>query len=262
MTPNTLDDTTIDRYLHRVGLQRSDISLDYDGLAQLQYAHLTTVPFTNLDVYERRAVTTSLDWSLPAVLNGRGGWCFVLNGAFAALLEGLGFPVTRYAALVMYGDVSPMDDHLCLRVDLDRPWLVDVGFGESFTRPMPLDSDDIIDDVAAGRRFRLTRGTDGRRQLESEHEVDGTPSWRLDYRFSETPRSLSDFAEASEYLCTTPGLMWTEKRFTTRLTDDGRVTLLHDRIKYTPVWGDELVEELADDDAWEQARQRQLPTPR
>lgn len=261
MTAPALAESTVDRYLERIGLQRSDVTVDLDGLTRLQYAHLTSVPFNNLDVYEQQPVTSSLEWSIPSVLEGRGGWCFVLNGAFSALLDALGFRVTRMGALVMFGDISPMDDHLCLRVDLERPWLVDVGFGESFTRPLPLDNDDVTDDVAAGRRFRLSRGVDGRRQLESEHDVDGKSDWRLDYRFTETARDLAYFETANDYLRTTPGLMWTTKRFSTRLTEDGRVTLLHDRIKYSPLWGDELIEGLTDEAAWEQARRRQLPTP-
>ena len=252
----------VDRYLRRIGLDRHDVSLDLDGLARLQYAHLVNIPFTNLDVYDGMEVSTSLGWSIPAVIERRGGWCFVDNGAFAALLETLGFEVRRMGALVvMGGQVSPMDDHLCIRVDLDRPYLVDVGFGESFTRPLPLDDDEPVDDVAAGRRFRLTPGEDGRRQLESEQVVDGARQWRIDYRFAGTPRDLDFFVSANDYLRTTPGLMWTAKRFATRLTEDGRVTLLHDRIKFTPLYGDELVEPLEDDAAWEAARRRHLPTP-
>ena len=258
----TLDADVADRYLRRIGLAPDDITLDLDGLARLQYAHLVSVPFTNVDVYDGLEVATSLDWSIPAVIDRRGGWCFVDNGAFAALLQTLGFRVTRMGALVvMGGDVSPMDDHLCIRVDLDRPYLVDVGFGESFTRPLPLDEDQPVDDVAAGRRFRLTTGDDGRRQLESEQTIDGARQWRIDYRFEEVARDLDYFSAANDYLRRTPGLMWTAKRFATRLTEDGRVTLLHDRIKFTPLYGDELVEPLDDNDAWEAARRRHLPTP-
>ncbi len=255
-----LTDEHVDQYLARIGVERSAVTVDHDGLAALQYAHLTTVPFTNIDVYDKLPVTTSLDWSLPAVLQGRGGWCFVLNGAFAALLDGLGFQVTCMGALVMNDKPSPMEDHLCIRVDLDRPWLVDVGFGESFTRPLPLDSNDPVDDVAAGRRFRLIRSDDGRYELESEKHVDGEPYWRTDYRFTTHPRELADLSDASDYLMTS-GLSWTEKRFSTRLTDDGRVTLLHDRIKFTPRCGDERVVALNDETAWEAALQRHLPTP-
>ncbi len=257
-----LADETVDRYLRRIGVDPEEVTLDLDGLSRLQYAHLVSVPFTNLDVYDRLPVRTDLRWSIPAVLDGRGGWCFVLNGAFGALLASLGFDVVSMAALVtMAGEVSPMDDHLCLRVELDRPFLVDVGFGDSFTRPLPLDSDEPVHDVAAGRRFRLGTRDDGRRQLESERDVDGLVRWRPDYHFLTEPRELDHFDPANDYLATTPGLTWTSKRFSTRLTEDGRVTLLDDRISFTPVWGEPFIEPLADQQAWEAARRRHLPTP-
>jgi len=258
-----LSEEVVDAYLRRIGLSMGDVTLDHDGLALLQYSHLTAVPFTNLDVFEQQPVTTDLEWSIPAVLEGRGGWCFVLNGAFAALLSSLGFDVTRYGALVtMHGaDPTPMDDHLCLRVDLDEPFLVDVGFGESFTRPLPLSSDEPTFDAAAGRRFRLVTLADGRRQLESEHGAGNARTWRDDYAFAEVGRDLDYFAAANDYLTSTPGLPWTEKRFSTRLTPEGRATLLHDRIKFSPVGAAEHVEPLTDDAAWEAARRRHLPTP-
>ena len=257
-----LTDEHVALYLERIGVEPSAVTLDHDGLAALQYAHLTTVPFTNIDVYDHLPVTTSLDWSLPAVLEGRGGWCFVLNGVFAALLEALNFQITRMSAqVVMTGTPSPMEDHLCLRVDLDEPWLVDVGFGESFTQPIHLNSDVAVNDVAAGRRFRLTKRHDGRRQLESERHVDGKPYWRADYHFAPHSRELADLSHANDYLRATPGLSWTEKRFSTRLTDDGRVTLLHDRIKFTPRYGDEHVVALDDEATWEAARQQHRTTP-
>jgi N-hydroxyarylamine O-acetyltransferase len=254
----------VDRYLRRLGLQRDDVSLDLDGLRRLQWTHLTSIPFTNLDVHDGLPVTTSLDWSIPAVVEGRGGWCFVLNGAFGALLSSLGFEVTSMGALVtMGGAVSPMDDHLCLKVSLDEDWLVDVGFGDAMTRPMLLDSDDILDDVAAGRRFRLSTGDDGLRQLESELlGPDADSFWRLDYRFALDDRDLEYFSPANDYLIVTPGLTWTRKRFSTRLTDTGRVTLLEDRIKHTMLHGEDLEVELGDQHAWEAARRRHLPTPR
>jgi N-hydroxyarylamine O-acetyltransferase len=259
-----LSDNDIDRYLQRIGVDRADVTIDLDGLSMLQHAHLTTVPFTNLDVYDRLPVRTGLDWSIPAVINGRGGWCFVLNGAFDALLTSLGFEVTRLGAIVlMAAETSPMDDHLCLKVTLKdtTEWLVDVGFGESFTRPMRLNSDEPIDDIAAGRRYRLNSYGDGLRQLESEQSApNGTADWRVDYRFSGEPRDLGYFDAANEYLRSTVGLMWTAKRFSTRLTEFGRVTLLHDRIRHSPVGGEFLDTDLANDDAWEAARRRHLPS--
>ena len=61
--------------------------------------------------------------------------------AFAALLQALGFRVTLLSARVAREDGSygPEFDHLTLLVDLEEPWLADVGFGECFLEPLRLD---------------------------------------------------------------------------------------------------------------------------
>ena len=70
----------------------------------------------------------------------RGGFCYELNGAFAALLRALRFRVTLLSGRVARQDGSygPEFDHLTLRVDLEEPWLADVGFGDCFLEPLRL----------------------------------------------------------------------------------------------------------------------------
>ena len=70
----------------------------------------------------------------------RGGWCFELNGLFAWLLEQLGYRVTLLGSRVDGERGAGWElAHLLLRVDLDRPYLVDVGFGEGSLEPVPLE---------------------------------------------------------------------------------------------------------------------------
>ncbi len=257
----TLTEAQTTAYLDRLGIRPADVSLDVEGLARLQHAHLTAVPFTNLDVYDGLPVSTDLAWSVEAVVQGRGGWCFVLNGAFAALLDSLGFEVTRWAALVvMTANISPMDDHLCLRVELERPYLVDVGFGDSFTRPLALDTAEAQDDPGAGRRFRVaTSAGDHRRSLQSERVDDaGALTWRTDYLIDEHPRTLAHFTPANDYLATTPGLLWTDKRFVTRLSAEGRLTLLEDRVTQ-PVDGQPTTTSVDPGD-WDAVHRRLFPS--
>ena len=218
----------IERYLGRIGLD-SVPSIDREGLEILQRAHLTAVPFENLYVYHRRPVSTDLGWSLPKIVEKqRGGWCFELNGAFAALLGGLGFSVRRLAATVLYGDPSPIPTHLTIEVRLDRPYLVDVGFGDSFIKPLPLDALGPHDGGTGQYAFVV----DGDKTTLVSHGDNGETIEH--YSFDRTPRALADFEEASVYLQTQPGLQWSQSPFATRLLDGGpdRVTLLSDRIKF------------------------------
>jgi N-hydroxyarylamine O-acetyltransferase len=208
---------------------RGPVQPDLDNLEKLQRLHMTAVPFENLDVFYRRGVKTSAAWSVPKIVErGRGGWCFELNGAFAALLAELGYRVTRRAATVLYPPISPMPTHLTLEVRLERPYLVDVGFGDSFIRPLPLDSEGPHDGGTGEFGF----------VFEGEHTtlfgLEPGGAAEPHYRFGSNAAESLDFDEASTWLQTAPDLSWTKSRFATRLLDGGpdRVTLLHDRLKF------------------------------
>ena len=128
--------TTVDAYLERIGAERPDV-LDLDALARLQHAHLVAVPFENLDVFHRVPVSVDQDVVLAKIVGGRGGWCFENNGAFAWLLEQLGFRVMRIGAAVLADGPNTVIDHHTIEVQLDTAYLVDVGFGDSFSSPRP-----------------------------------------------------------------------------------------------------------------------------
>lgn len=221
-------DLQLGAYLDRLWWS-GPLQADLPTLERLQRAHLTAVPFENLDVFERRGVRTNDSWTVEkVVVRRRGGWCFELNGAFAALLSAVGFEVKRLAATVLHGEISPIPTHLTLEVALDRPYLVDVGFGDSFIRPLPLDSAGPHDGGTEDYGFVFE---DGVTTLVSWND-DGTTVHH--FRFDHVPHQPSDFDEASTWLQTDPGLQWTRSRFATRLLAGGpdRVTLLTDRIRF------------------------------
>lgn len=193
-----------------------------EALRAIHHAHLLAVPFENLDISLKRKIVTEED----AILNKiiflcRGGFCYELNGAFAALLRALGFHVTLLSARVMRRDgrEGPEFDHLTLKVDLDEPWLADVGFGDSFLQPLRLTPS--IEQADPAGTFRLTR-IDERPQLE-KLIPDGR--WHCQYSFTLQPRNLADFAAMCHYHQTSPESHFTQNRICTRATPDGRLTL-------------------------------------
>ncbi len=216
-------------YLERIGFDREP-SLDLGTLERLQRAHLSTVAFENLHVAAGLEVRTDLDWSVPKIVEQRrGGWCFENNGAFSSLLEALGFPVIKLGAAVLLDGPNDAIDHLCLEVTVDQPYLVDVGFGDSFIRPLALNSR-APQDGGTGR-FQLIDSEKG--LTLTELDDDGVPVPQ--YRFRRVALDLPDFDTASERLASDPDLPWSAKPFATRLLDGGpdRVTLLKDRLKVT-----------------------------
>jgi N-hydroxyarylamine O-acetyltransferase len=118
-----------------------------ETLQALHLAHATHIPFENLDVL--RGCPGALDLeSLSAKLidDKRGGYCFEQNALFAAVLEAIGFRVTRLAARVRLGStrVGPRS-HMLLAVEIEsEKWLADVGFGgDGLLLPLPLKPDQV-----------------------------------------------------------------------------------------------------------------------
>lgn len=219
-------DIDVGRYLERIGFT-GDIGIDLATLTALQRAHLTAVPFENLDVYHDIAVHTDLAWSVEKVVGrGRGGWCFEANGAFSALLDALGFSVARLGAAVLLDGPNETIDHLTLEVTLDEPYLVDVGFGDSFIRPLPLDDDGPHDGGTGQYDFHRDAGSITLRFRDDAGWVD-------QYKFSTKSVVATDFDPSNRFLQTSSTTHFTRKPFATRLLDGGpdRVTLVHDRLK-------------------------------
>lgn len=218
-----------DRYLRRIGLTAKP-SVDLAGLAELQDAHLRTVPFENLDVFRGKRVRVDTAWSVNKIVNeNRGGWCFELNGAFAALLSSLGFEVALLGAAVLLNGPNAVVDHLTLEVSLDEPYLVDVGFGDSFTRPLRLNQAGPQNGGAG--TFGLMPSSQG--TTVTRHDAEGFPEPL--YRFKRTHRALDEFTAPSDTLQADTSNMWHAKRVVTRLLGDGadRVSLTGTTLSYT-----------------------------
>jgi N-hydroxyarylamine O-acetyltransferase len=131
-------------YLERIRFD-GPVCADLKTLGALQRAHTHAIPFENLDVQLGRPVSIALEPSFDKLVRRRrGGWCFEMNRVFGWALQEIGFDVTRLSAgvhRIRIGDFQ-LGNHLCLRVMLDQPYLVDVGFGGSLTGPMPLRAGD------------------------------------------------------------------------------------------------------------------------
>ncbi len=222
----------VQAYLRRIDYQGS-LTPDIDLLRSLHRAHLFTVPFENLDIHLGREIVCEESRILHKIVNEkRGGFCYELNGAFAALLRALGFRVTLLSCRVARQDASygPEFDHLTLRVDLEEPWLADVGFGDCFLEPLRLRSR--LEHEQSGRVYRLTSRMTSAAPTDAVFglEVMAEGGWKKEYAFTLQPRELSDFAEMCHYHQTSPESHFTRQRICSLPTPEGRVTLSDNKL--------------------------------
>ncbi|MFI0938240.1 arylamine N-acetyltransferase [Streptomyces sp. NPDC021020] len=219
-----MDPERTDAYLRRIGAARP-AAADAAALRELHRRHLVSVPFENLSIHRGEDIVLTEDALTDKIVTGRrGGFCYELNGAFAALLRSLGFGVELLAARG-FGDggrLGPPYDHMALRVtgaDGGGPWLADVGFGRHST--FPLDYASRAEQQDPGGRFRIADAPDG--DLDVLH--DGTAAYRLEQR----PRELGDFEATCWYQRTWPDSYFRRSLVCSRLTEDGGRTTLSGR---------------------------------
>jgi len=137
----------LDAYLERLGLDPEPPSAD--ALDRLHRAQVERVPYETVWIHQGLRWTADPGTALRRVAHdGRGGYCYHLNGALALLLGTLGYRVTRHVGGVHGPDgpaIDSMTNHLVLRVhdlpDDDNPggvWYVDAGLGDALHAPLPL----------------------------------------------------------------------------------------------------------------------------
>lgn len=212
----------IQTYLDRIGY-RGPLDPTAETLRALQVAHLQTVPFENLSIHARQPIVLD-DESLfdKVVARRRGGFCYELNGLFAALLRALGFQVTMLSAGVARADgtFGPDFDHMALLVTLEERWLADVGFGDSFRDPLRLDERG--EQPEGVRSFRIDE--DGDHLLLLRRDGPEEP-WQPQYRFTLQPHEYPDYAGMCHFHQTSPESHFTRQTDCSLATPEGRVTL-------------------------------------
>ncbi|MBE6953952.1 MAG: arylamine N-acetyltransferase [Ruminococcaceae bacterium] len=178
-------------YLARIGVVEVACA-DDKTLAALQYAHLQTVPYENLDILAGKAISLELgDIFEKIVTHHRGGFCFELNRLFGELLRGLGYEVTDYVARYWRGETSiPLRRHQVLRVKTceNHEFLCDVGVGAVIPLwPVPYVVGEVCDQN--GICYALREDPTFGKVLTELHEG----AWRDVYSFNEDVQLPCDF---------------------------------------------------------------------
>jgi N-hydroxyarylamine O-acetyltransferase len=218
----------VEQYLRRI---------EYDGPRQpssaalrgLHRQHLFAVPFENLDIPLKTPICLDLPLLYDKIVRRhRGGFCYELNGLFCELLIALGFRVQMLSARVRRdnGGFGPEFDHMLLRVDLEEPWLVDVGFRDSFVDPIVFRAGGA--DQVNGHRY-LVSPFGEEWQLLREDDKGEVPL----YVFRDVPRQLNEYEEMSTFHQTSPESGFTKRWICSKATRDGRITVANRRLIIT-----------------------------
>ena len=210
----------LDAYLERIGLSGRP------GLAEVHRAHVTSIPFENLDPLRGAPVSLDLaDLQRKMVTQRRGGYCFEHNLLLAAALQALGAEVAW-----MLGRVGPRDlstrarSHLVLRVtSAGETWHADAGFGAgTLLEPIPFGAGE--QQVQSGWRLRVV--ADGPRLILQQ--VDRQREWADVYSFVPDPVPFVDLETSNWFTATHPRSRFVRGLVVTAHARDGTRTVLSD----------------------------------
>jgi N-hydroxyarylamine O-acetyltransferase len=218
----------MDTYAYLKRIQYSGpVSPDVQTLLGLQRAHLLHVPFENLDIGQKRIIRLDKQslWE-KIVVQYRGGFCYEVNGLFAWLLEQVGFDVTYLNARDYHidDDTFGIDfDHLTLLVRVPNHltrWLVDVGWGDTFTQPLDMENTNWQEQGL--RAYRLETFRKGYQLWQRDYNGEVERQYYFDLAAHQFP---VEYEATCLYHQTSPESIFTRKSIVSRLTEDGRISL-------------------------------------
>jgi N-hydroxyarylamine O-acetyltransferase len=214
-------------YLDRISYKgKPELSLEV--LCSLHQHHVFNVPFENLDIhYGKEIILEETAIYKKVVERRRGGFCYELNLLFHWLLTQIGFESKIIAARVVNSqeELGPAFDHMCIIVDYQQSWLIDVGYGDLFLRPIALKEDEIQTDDR--NYFKIEKYS------ASEYGLLMSPNkaeFTRKYVFSTESQPVANFIQLCQYKQTNPNSYFVKNKVCTKPTLDGRITLFNEKL--------------------------------
>ena len=218
----------VDKYLERIGYI-GRLQPNIKCLRKLHEAHIMSIPFEALDVELGNEIILDLDLIFEKVVyRKRGGYCYELNYLFNWLLRTIGFECYMISARIYdQEELGPENDHMAIIAKLDKMWLVDVGYGDLFLRPLQLESRLKQKDTF---KWYLIKGVRPSEYIltESLHESHG---YIRKYKFDTTPKEINQFEEQNQFKQFSPESYFVKNRICTIATKKGRKTIFNDIYK-------------------------------
>jgi N-hydroxyarylamine O-acetyltransferase len=213
----------VEAYLNRIGVKREDATLDFAGLARLQRQHLLNIPFENLDIHWKRPIVLDSERFFHKIVGeGRGGFCYELNGLFNELLNSIGFETHLVSARVSTGGGNFSNEYAHAAIIAragSGDYLVDVGFGAFTAGPLKMVLNTEQEDATG--TYVVRERTDLYLMVLKKEGDD----WKAEYTFVPLRRELAEFAGMCDFHQTSPESHFTRGKVCSLMTAGGRKTL-------------------------------------
>ena len=170
----------LNKYFKRIGFNGT-ATIDLVTLKAIHTAHVLAIPYENLDVYLERPVDQDINRIFHKIVNdGRGGWCYEMNGLLGWALREIGFDVTRRMAGVFRADRGDeaFGNHLIHTVELGDTYVVDVGIGDFIKEPAILREGTFVE---KGKTYQLERLADKSWRF---HNIEGARPPSFDFFYA------------------------------------------------------------------------------
>jgi N-hydroxyarylamine O-acetyltransferase len=223
-------DLDLDRYFDRIGFGAAT-RVDHATLSAVLAAHMSSIPFENIDVLLGRDIRIDLaGLERKLVAARRGGYCFEQATLLKAALDALGFAPVAHLARVLVALPRPLAPrtHMMLSVSLpEGTFVVDPGFGALAPRvPVPLAE---RREVACGDETHWFERAGPEWTLKMRQAGTTHDCWTTTFE----PEGPADFAVANHYTATHPESAFRNRIMLRALLPDGRVTLHNRDVKIT-----------------------------
>ncbi len=216
----------VEEYLNRLGIyEKLDIS--FDSLCKIQQNHLLNVPFENFNIHLYKELKLEKDFIFDKIVNKkRGGLCYEMNYLLYLILVKMGFDAE------LIGSKTKNDgnffDHPLIKVFLDNNYyLVDVGFGDNFMKPIKLSKNTIHTDTKGTFKISFVEGN------EYILEKLTNDIFVKQFIIRDKEEKIEDFYNRKEWYVNSDQSIFRKNFFCSKEYLDGRVSLKENKIKYT-----------------------------
>lgn len=224
------------RYLTRIQMNKLMIpSATLHTLQQIHKAHLTTIPFENLDIHTKNPIYLDKDSLIKKMIdNKRGGYCYESNELLALALEYLGFTVHRLVARALFPEQRTRGHKILIVEFKDEYWLTDVAFGgNSIYQPLklPCHQANMTYDMQNDDEYMLVLGLDKYRINTYCLKMKMNNTWVDLYAFNLFETLAIDFMILNHAMSTYFDSPFVKQRICAIYTEQGRKLLLDNVFK-------------------------------